>query len=236
MRIALIADLHGNMAAVEALERDLKKRGADKLICLGDLVGKGPDNDQTFDWAMANCDMIIGGNWDVGISKEMFSADQPYYVQLGAKRLKALAELPMNGEISLSGQRIRLFHGRPTMETLYSITDDEKTWLPFFKDDQGGSYTVVAYADAHRQAMRTFSCGRVFNTGSVGNAMGIPLCCYAIMEGSEQDDMAALDINLISMNYDREDAVRRAEAKLDFIPRIDTFIREVKTGIYSRNP
>ena len=38
MRIALIADLHGNWPATQALERDLALRGADRLYCLGDLA------------------------------------------------------------------------------------------------------------------------------------------------------------------------------------------------------
>src|SRR5699024_12033676 len=44
---------------------------------------------------------------------------------------------------------------------------------PFFQDGQGGRYDVVGYADAHRQGLRTVTPGVFFNTGSVGNAMGV---------------------------------------------------------------
>ena len=54
MTIALVADLHGNMTAVQALERDLVKRKADAVWCLGDLVGKGPSSDRTFDTTPTN--------------------------------------------------------------------------------------------------------------------------------------------------------------------------------------
>ena len=40
--IALVADLHGNWPAVQAVERDIRARGIQKIWCLGDLVGKGP--------------------------------------------------------------------------------------------------------------------------------------------------------------------------------------------------
>ena len=53
MRIALVADLHGNRPATLALERDLRLIHPDRVLCLGDIVGKGPSNDFTFDWAMA---------------------------------------------------------------------------------------------------------------------------------------------------------------------------------------
>ena len=65
MRIALVADLHGNWPAVQAMERDIARRGADEIYCLGDLVGKGPSSDKTCDWAFANCSVILGGNWDL---------------------------------------------------------------------------------------------------------------------------------------------------------------------------
>ena len=52
MRIALVADLHGNRPATLALERDLARTQPDRVLCLGDIVGKGPSNDFTFDWAM----------------------------------------------------------------------------------------------------------------------------------------------------------------------------------------
>ena len=51
MLIALIADLHGNRPATEALERDLALTKPEEIWCLGDLVGKGPSNVYTCDWA-----------------------------------------------------------------------------------------------------------------------------------------------------------------------------------------
>ena len=86
-RIALIADLHGNLPAVEALEQDLKTRSVDEIWCLGDIVGKGPSSPDTFDWAMAHCSLILRGNWDEGVASRTFSRnDQFYYSQLGEKR------------------------------------------------------------------------------------------------------------------------------------------------------
>ena len=68
MRIALIADLHGNLPATLAVADDIRRRGADAIWCLGDIVGKGPSSAETFDWAMDSCDLILRGNWDEGIA------------------------------------------------------------------------------------------------------------------------------------------------------------------------
>lgn len=174
MRIALVADLHGNRPATLALERDLARMQPDRVLCLGDIVGKGPSNDFTFDWAMQHCEIVLGGNWDFGVGKKQFSPDQYYWDQLGTSRMERLCRLPLEYELVLSGRRIRLFHGRPLMEKLIPVQGDISLIEPFFQDGQGGRYDVVGYADAHRQGLRTVTPGVFFNTGSVGNAMACP--------------------------------------------------------------
>lgn len=233
MQIALIADLHGNRPAVEALEKDLALLRPDQIICLGDIVGKGPSNDFTFDWAMAHCDLILGGNWDYGVGQQAFPNDLYYWQQLGEKRMKTLRELPREHEITLSGRRIRLFHGRPVMENLITAHHPLAEIEPFFSDEQGNRYDVVIYADAHRQAYRTISPGLFVNTGSVGNAMGVPKCCYALVCGQEGPAPAPFEIRLRQVDYDREQAVRDAQ-NAPAVPLIETYIREIQTGIYSR--
>ncbi len=43
MRIAVLSDIHGNLEALNAVARDLGTCIVDEVICLGDLVGYGPD-------------------------------------------------------------------------------------------------------------------------------------------------------------------------------------------------
>lgn len=43
VKIAVLSDIHGNLEAFEAVHADLKRLGADKVICLGDNIGYGPD-------------------------------------------------------------------------------------------------------------------------------------------------------------------------------------------------
>lgn len=150
MRIALVADLHGNRPATLALEQDLARMQPDRVLCLGDIVGKGPSNDFTFDWAMQHCEIVLGGNWDFGVGKKQFSPDQYYWDQLGTSRMERLCRLPLEYELVLSGRRIRLFHGRPLMEKLIPVQGDISLIEPFFLDGRGGRYDVVGYADAHR--------------------------------------------------------------------------------------
>lgn len=42
-KIALFSDVHGNLEALEAVLEDIADRGVQRMVCLGDIVGYGPD-------------------------------------------------------------------------------------------------------------------------------------------------------------------------------------------------
>ncbi len=43
MKIAVISDIHANLAAFESVIEDIRRVGADAVYCLGDIIGYGPD-------------------------------------------------------------------------------------------------------------------------------------------------------------------------------------------------
>lgn len=43
MKIAVLSDIHGNLEALDAVWSDALRLGAERFICLGDLIGYGPD-------------------------------------------------------------------------------------------------------------------------------------------------------------------------------------------------
>jgi predicted phosphodiesterase len=46
VKIAVLADIHGNLEAFLAVRADLESQGADRVICLGDNIGYGPDPEE----------------------------------------------------------------------------------------------------------------------------------------------------------------------------------------------
>jgi predicted phosphodiesterase len=46
MKVAVLADIHGNLEALLAVNADLRRRGAERVICLGDSIGYGPDPEE----------------------------------------------------------------------------------------------------------------------------------------------------------------------------------------------
>mgnify|MGYP000750338412 FL=1 len=77
----------------------------------------------------------------------------------------------------------------------------------------------------------------VINCGSVGNGLNLNMVQYLILTGDEQDETAPFDVNLITLPYDREQAVRDAlEAGERGLVKADLFAQEVMTGVYARHP
>ena len=228
--IAVIADLHGNLPATQALDADLNSRGIQTIYCLGDIVGKGPSSAETFDWAYQRCQVIVQGNWDYGIGEKLFPNDQFYYDQLGEERMRKLRELPREFSFTMSGRKIRLIHGRPVMQSLLTPSASAECLLPYFDPD----YQVVGYADVHRQGLRMVNNrGILFNTGAVGNPLGVTMVQYAIIRGDDEDSQAALDISFVTLPYDREAAIRDTENAAD-LPNGKLFSSELKNGVYAR--
>ena len=59
---AVISDLHSNRAALEAVFADIDAQGIDDVICLGDVVGYGPEPGPCVDLVMARARVTVMGN------------------------------------------------------------------------------------------------------------------------------------------------------------------------------
>ena len=72
MRVAIISDIHANIAALEAVLDDLKHQDIERTYCLGDLVGYAPFPNEVIDRIRQDAIPTIIGNYDDGVG---FDAD-----------------------------------------------------------------------------------------------------------------------------------------------------------------
>lgn len=61
-RLAIISDIHGNKVALEQVLRDCEVRNVDGILCLGDIVGYGPEPAECLAIVRASCRLSIRGN------------------------------------------------------------------------------------------------------------------------------------------------------------------------------
>lgn len=70
MPTAVISDVHANAEALRAVLADIDARGVERIICLGDIIGYGPDPLECVDLVQAKCEWSLMGNHDFGVLYE----------------------------------------------------------------------------------------------------------------------------------------------------------------------
>ena len=69
MRYAVISDVHANEAALRAVLTDAVDARADKIICLGDVLGYGPDPVAALELVYRRAHVCLAGNHDDAVSR-----------------------------------------------------------------------------------------------------------------------------------------------------------------------
>lgn len=124
MRCAILADIHANLAAFEAVLEDIDgKGGVDELWCLGDIVGYGPEPCECINLLGKYITVCVVGNHDLGaIGKLDLSYFNPAAAaacrwtagQLGPSDIRYLESLPL----TVTKGDFCLVHGSPAEPVL----------------------------------------------------------------------------------------------------------------------
>jgi diadenosine tetraphosphatase ApaH/serine/threonine PP2A family protein phosphatase len=64
---AIVSDIHSNLEALEAVLEDIQGFDCQRIYCLGDLIGYGPNPRQVLRVALAEFDFTIMGNHEEGV-------------------------------------------------------------------------------------------------------------------------------------------------------------------------
>jgi len=73
---AIISDIHGNLEALEAVLADIDAQGAERIVCLGDVVGYGPNPAECVTRVRQRCQFVLKGNHDVAVVLEPLGFNQ----------------------------------------------------------------------------------------------------------------------------------------------------------------
>ena len=234
MRIAVLADIHGNVLALDAVLADLERRGgADILVNAGDLVS-GPLWPAETMARLARLDAVaVRGNHDRRVAGDpgdpMGPSDRYAFDRLSDAQRAALGALPL---IATPAPGVGVFHARPDHDEKYladAVVDGRLVRAPLAAIDRrlaaaDPSWRILIAGHSHRPDLIRLPDGRVlFNPGSVGNPAyrdgaapahvsesGSPLARYGLVDvGADAD--AAVFLSL-AVPYDHAAAAARADA------------------------
>lgn len=240
-RIAIIADVHGNLTALEAVLADIAARGIDRIINLGDLAGKGPRGAEAYDLSERVCELTIRGNWEEilpGVDDSGAPEMRWWRDQLRPDQLERMPGLPLSHDLLISGRNVRLFHASAhDLHSKVFFTHTPEQFSAMFENTEltgdGPVPVVVGYGDVHNAYVKTdFYTGQtLFNPGSVGNPLDQPVPSYAILEGAlDEADDAPFGIQIVRVPYDVE--AELAAARAVDMPALRQYEIELRDAIY----
>jgi len=193
-RIAVLADIHGNAAALESVLVAARAAGATQLIVLGDLVGYYYEPERVLDLLAGWSSIIIRGNhedllgtWLAGDERARESLRAQYgsgfvacEAHLSNSTLRWLRELPHPLLVSFEGRRALLSHGHPAAIDQYVYPDGVEA--AFSGTDVMGA-DIVWLAHTHYPMDASHGRVRICNPGSVGQPRDRdPRASWAIWE------------------------------------------------------
>jgi putative phosphoesterase len=199
MLIACFADPHGNLPALEAAVADAKGKGAEQMVCAGDLTGYGPFPDDVCRSLQKQGIRAIIGNYDqkvIEVAKQgkTAAAGMPSKKlqillwtvdHVSRQSIKYLSSLPYYLNLQLDGGRKMLVvHGSPVSadDAIYpSIT------RPGLEAKLGDTRPdVLVCGHTHIPFVKLLGGVLVVNCSSVGHPVdGDPRPAYALISSAE---------------------------------------------------
>ncbi|MFC1991774.1 metallophosphoesterase family protein [Chloroflexota bacterium] len=219
MRRAIIGDIHANLAAFRAVLDDIEcQGGVERIWCLGDVVGYGPDPHECIETLCHTDHVCVAGNHDwaaIGkISTAGFNPDAATACHWTAQQLSSTdVEYLENLPLVIEDGDFTLVHGsprEPIWEYLVSssVANENLTFFKskyclvghshaplVFNQDENGLFTAGRFLANVRLLLS--SIRRIINPGSVGQPRdGDPHASYAIY------DSRTGIVNLYRVPYD----------------------------------
>jgi len=176
MRLAIVSDIHGNLPALEAVAKDIARRGVDAVVNLGDSLSGPLLPLETAQFLMDQHWLHLAGNHERQILAEdggqWSAADEFARTQLGAKEFVWISSLRPCVRYS---PEVLLCHGTPRSDVEYFLETVERTHVRAATqrevDERLGAVAGELVVCGHTHVPRSIraSTGQlVVNPGSVG--------------------------------------------------------------------
>ena len=192
-RLAILADIHGNLPALEAVIADMEDEDVDQVIVAGDLINGGPFSRQVLERVFDLGWVAIRGNHEhylldhVAPSPVNARKDWPFLDflagQLGEAWLARLAVMP--DELSLrfaDAPPLRVVHASPgnPFRTVTAVTAESDALAMLAGTDED----CIVAGHYHMAFERRLAQRHFINPGPVGTPhVGLQEACYALLEG-----------------------------------------------------
>jgi len=169
-KIAIIADIHGNLPALEAVLAEIDAEGVERIVCLGDVATLGPQPREVIArLRKLGCPVVMGNPDATDLFGQTEYFDQWCAAQLTADDLAYLRTFQPTVSVPLvDGATLLCYHGSPRSfdERITAETTDDALHEMLANTPA----QVYAGGHTHHQMMRRYRDAIVLNPGAVGFA------------------------------------------------------------------
>lgn len=209
MVLGIISDVHANVIALEGALTELKDKGAETVLCLGDLVGYGPSPNETIDLIRTEGVMCTLGAADERIAFDFAREKMPRAgvadetlewtrTVIEPRHVDFLRSLPVQQRINTPAGRLRFFHGSPETPAERLNLNQDPIRLAKLLDRIRCS--ILVCGGSHVPYLRKLPKGWALNPGSVGLSLnGEPGADYALLR---IDDAGEVTVEMDKVEYD----------------------------------
>ncbi len=184
MKLGVVTDVHGNLAALEAVLERFAKEGIDGLLCCGDMISIGPQSEECVRLLMRQANFYaVQGNHEryftTGMPTEVPNSENMsenemlhqkwVHSTLSAETAAFLRALPLVQRLDIAGKRIAVQH--------YALEEGGGAFRayvsrPSFAEQQqlfvGEGADIVLYGHDHAPVYNTDGQRHFINSGSLG--------------------------------------------------------------------
>jgi putative phosphoesterase len=229
MRIALIADIHGNEIAFDKVLSDIKRRGVDEICCLGDVATLGADPAAVIGVLRdLRCRCVLGNHDEFLFDDDSIARHVKTPIiaeavawcrqQLSDEDIRFLRSFqPMQTVEAGPSKELCLFHGSPRSPMDNLLADTPPQDLDRMLD--GREAALLAGGHTHIQMLRQHRGALLINPGSVGlpfleyvNGGQPSILCHAEYAVVEVDSNGAVAVDLRRLPLDRSSLRQRVAA------------------------
>ncbi len=172
MRLLILADIHANIDALEAVARDAGK--ADAIYCAGDYVDYGTDPHEVITWLQEHQVHCVIGNHDTWLLErgEQLKGTWVYdnYCRMTPEDFAFLRSLPENISFSADGYDYVMHHQMTgnTYDMPKSVVQFDACWESWFRGEVSGIQRRIILGHTHRRCIHQLDENRLWlNPGSV---------------------------------------------------------------------
>lgn len=186
MLIGLIADVHSNVVALEAVLSDMDSLGVEKILHAGDIVGYNPYPNETIGLFRKRKIISIRGNHERALLTGDMS-DFNWHAAcalrwtsnaISRENLGYISKLKDTETISVDDVEIFLVHGSPNDPDEYVYPEDVEPGLLTMTNSD-----ILVLGHTHIQFKKQFKEGIIVNPGSVGQPRDQnPASAFAILD------------------------------------------------------